>query len=131
MKPLAPQPALPAAKVAQLLAPRPVAVIRTSEDQTKFGGRLYRSLFKHAYAGMVYPINPAGDTLFGIKTYPAVDATPAPPDMVVVALPRDKVKAAIAAAAARPWSARSWRSRAAGVRLIGPNCKRKPMTREI
>ena len=143
MSPITPQSALPAASVAQLLAPRSVAVIGASEDQTKFGGRLYRSLLKHGYAGTVYPINPARTTLFGIKTYPAVDATPTPPDMVVMALPRDKVKAAITAAAA--YGARGGIiitakfsdagaegaalereivaiARAAGMRLIGPNC---------
>ena len=137
-------PAAPAfASVAQLLAPRSVAVIGASEDQTKFGGRLYRSLLKHGYAGTVYPINPGRDSLFGIKTYPGVEATPEPPDMVVMALPRDKVKAAIAAAAARgarggiiitakfsdagPEGAALEReivaiARAGGMRLIGPNC---------
>lgn len=136
--------ALPAtASVAQLLAPRSVAVIGASEDQTKFGGRLYRSLLKHGYAGTVYPINPGRDSLFGIKTFPSVEATPEPPDMVVMALPRDKVKAAIAAAAARgarggiiitakfsdagPEGAALEReivtiARAGGMRLIGPNC---------
>ena len=133
----------PSASVAQLLAPRSVAVIGASEDQTKFGGRLYRSLLRHGYAGTVYPINPGRDTLFGIKTFPAVEATPEPPDMVVMALPRDKVKAAIAAAAARgarggiiitakfsdagAEGAQLEReivaiARAGGMRLIGPNC---------
>src|SRR5205085_474246 len=46
------------APVAELMAPRSVAVIGASEDQTKFGGRLYRMLLKHGYAGTVYPINP-------------------------------------------------------------------------
>ena len=133
----------PGASVAQLLAPRSVAVIGASEDQTKFGGRLYKSLIKHGYAGTVYPINPGRDSLFGIKTFPAVDATPTAPDMVVMALPRDKVKAAIAAAAAHgarggiiitakfsdagPEGAALEReivaiARASGMRLIGPNC---------
>ncbi len=131
------------ASVAQLLAPRSVAVIGASEDQTKFGGRLYKSLLKHGYAGTIFPINPGRDSLFGIKTFPAVEATPTPPDMVVMALPRDKVKAAIAAAAAHgarggiiitakfsdagPEGAALEReivaiARAGGMRLIGPNC---------
>ena len=59
-----------------LLNPRSVAVIGASEDQTKFGGRLYKTLLQHQYAGAVYPINPGRDTLFGLKTYPSIAATP-------------------------------------------------------
>lgn len=126
-----------------LLNPRSVAVIGASEDQTKFGGRLYRMLLKHRYDGTVYPINPARDTLFGLKTYASIEATPAAPDMVVMALPRDKVKGEIAACAARgakaaiiitskfsdagPEGAALERevvaaAAAHGMRLIGPNC---------
>ncbi len=126
-----------------LLNPRSVAVIGASEDQTKFGGRLYKTLLQHRYAGAVYPINPRRDALFGIKTFPSVDATPTAPDMVIMALPRDMVKDEIAACAARGAKAgiiitskfsdagpeglaleREVVAAAAahGMRLIGPNC---------
>ena len=126
-----------------LLAPRSVAVIGASEDQTKFGGRLYKTLLRHGYAGTVYPINPGRESLFGIKTFPSISAVPEPPDMVVMALPREKVLAEITAAAAR--GAKGGiiitakfsdagaegavlereivaAARAKGMRLIGPNC---------
>lgn len=126
-----------------LLNPRSVAVIGASEDQTKFGGRLYKTLLQHKYAGEVYPINPGRDSLFGLKTFPSVSATPKAPDMVIMALPRDKVKGEIAACAARGAKAgiiitskfsdagpeglaleREVVAVAAehGMRLIGPNC---------
>lgn len=126
-----------------LLNPRSVAVIGASEDQTKFGGRLYKTLLQHRYDGAVYPINPGRDTLFGLKTYPNIAATPTAPDMVVMALPRDKVKAEIIACAERGAKAgiiitskfsdagpeglaleREVVAAAAahGMRLIGPNC---------
>ncbi|MFP5405418.1 MAG: CoA-binding protein, partial [Gammaproteobacteria bacterium] len=131
------------AAVSQLMAPRSIAVIGASEDQTKFGGRLYRMLLKHGYEGTVYPINPARDTLFGLKTFASVAATPEAPDMVVMALPRAKVKDEIAAASERgarggiiitakfsdagPEGAALEAeivaiARARGMRLIGPNC---------
>lgn len=126
-----------------LLNPRSVAVIGASEDQTKFGGRLYKTLLQHRYDGAVYPINPGRESLFGIKTFPNVDATPTAPDMVIMALPRDKVKAEIAACAARGAKAGIIitskfsdagpeglaleqevvaTAAAHGMRLIGPNC---------
>lgn len=130
-------------RIGELLAPRSVAVIGASEDQGKFGGRLYKMLLKHAYSGTVYPINPTRDTLFGIKTFASVSDTPEPPDMVVMAVPQAKVMEQVAASAARgakcaiiitakfsdagPEGAALEReivavARAAGMRLIGPNC---------
>ena len=74
--------------LAALLSPRSVAVIGASEDQGKFGGRLFRMLLKHQYGGTVYPINPVRETLFGLKTFPSIDALPEAPDMVIMAVPQ-------------------------------------------
>lgn len=129
--------------LAALLNPRSVAVIGASEDQGKFGGRLFRMLLKHGFDGAVYPINPVRETLFGLKTYASIDATPAAPDMVIMAVPQPKVKEQIAACVAR--GARAGIiitskfsdagaegaalereivriANAGGMRLIGPNC---------
>lgn len=126
-----------------ILNPRSVAVIGASEDQTKFGGRLYRMLLKHRFAGQVYPINPVRDQLFGLKTFPSIDATPAPADMVIMALPREKVRDEIALCAEGGVKAAIILTSkfsdegpeglalerelvdiasARGMRLIGPNC---------
>ncbi|HKX08571.1 MAG TPA: acetate--CoA ligase family protein [Stellaceae bacterium] len=133
----------PPAPVAELLAPRSVAVIGASEDQTKFGGRLYRMLLKHGYTGTVYPINPNRPELFGLRTYPDIRATPEPADMVVMAVPRPRVAEMVAHAAGigvrcgiiitskfsdegpegAALEAEIVRTaRAGGMRLIGPNC---------
>ena len=133
----------PPAPIAELMAPRSVAVIGASEDQTKFGGRLYRMLLKHGYAGTVYPINPNRPELFGLRTYPDIGATPQPPDMVVMAVPRPRVAEMVAKAAGigvrcgiiitskfsdegpegAALEAEIVRAaRAGGMRLIGPNC---------
>ena len=129
--------------IGDLLNPRSVAVIGASEDQTKFGGRLYKTLLRHRYDGAVYPINPNRPELFGLKTYPSIAATPTVPDMIVMAVPRARVKENISAAAAigvrgaiiitskfsdeGPEGAALEAeivaiARAGGIRLIGPNC---------
>lgn len=126
-----------------LLAPRSVAVIGASEDQSKFGGRVFRMLLKHGYDGAIYPINPNRPELFGLKTYPDIAATPQPADMVVMAIPQPKVRPTIAACAAAgvkgaiiitskfsdagPEGAAEEAelvriARAGNMRLIGPNC---------
>jgi acetyl-CoA synthetase (ADP-forming) len=133
----------PPVPIAELMAPRSVAVIGASEDQTKFGGRLYRMLLKHGYAGTVYPINPNRAELFGLKTYPDIRAIPHPADMVVMAVPRPRVAEIVGhcagmgvrcgiiitdkfsdegseGAALEAEIVRT--ARAGGMRLIGPNC---------
>ncbi len=84
--------------VEQLLNPKSVAVVGASEDQLKFGGRLFRMLLKHKYEGDIYPVNPSRDSLFGVKSWPSLDALPGVPEMVVLVLPaaiiKDQVRAA-------------------------------------
>ncbi|MFX8516174.1 CoA-binding protein, partial [Acinetobacter baumannii] len=77
-----------------------VAVIGASEDQSKFGGRVFRMLLKHGYDGAIYPINPNRPELFGLKTFPDIASTPHPADMVVMAIPQPKVRPTIDACAA-------------------------------
>ena len=129
--------------IADLLRPRSIAVIGASEDQTKFGGRLFRLLLKHGFAGAVYPINPNRAELFGLETYPNLSATPTPADLVVMAVPRHLVAGFIAEAASigvkgaivitakfadegpvgAALEAEIVRiARAGNMRLIGPNC---------
>ena len=126
-----------------LLNPKSVAVIGASEDQTKFGGRLYKMLLQHHYDGVVYPINPTRASLLGIKTFASIAVTPDAPDMAIMALPQAKVKDEIKACAARgvkvaiiitskfsdagPAGLALEREVVAaaaehGMRLIGPNC---------
>lgn len=129
--------------IARLLKPGSVAVIGASEDRGKFGGRVFHNLIRHGYGGAIYPINPARAELLGRKAYPDVTATPAPPDMVVMAIPQPKVHEAIAASAlagargaviitakfaesgaegAVAEAAIVATARKTGMRLIGPNC---------
>ena len=129
--------------IATLLRPASVAVIGASEDQSKFGGRLYRLLLKHRFAGAVYPINPNRAELFGLKTYKDLRSTPTPADLVVMAVPRHLVRGVIAEAAeigvrgaiiitskfsdegaegAAMEAELVTIARAANMRMIGPNC---------
>lgn len=120
-----------------------IAVIGASEDQSKFGGRLFKNLLTHGFRGQVYPINVARDELFGLKTYPDLTDLPETPDAFVIALPSHLVKTHVERAAAlgvklgiiisSGFSDAGDAGRAAeeelvqiaranGMRLIGPNC---------
>ncbi|SMG53220.1 acetate--CoA ligase family protein [Paraburkholderia susongensis] len=126
-----------------LMNPASVAVIGASEDQNKYGGRLFRMLLSHGYRGRIMPINPARETLLGTKTFAQIAATPEAPDVAIMAIPQPQVRETIEACAARgvkaaiiitsrfsdagPEGAALEReivaiARESGMRLVGPNC---------
>ena len=131
------------ARIAEMLQPGSVAVIGASDDLSKFGGRLFHLLVRHRFDGAIYPINRRRESLSGIRCYAQISATPRPPDMAVMAVPRDHVEAAVRECAqagtrlaivitakfsdAGPEGARLEAeivatARRHGMRLLGPNC---------
>ena len=129
--------------VGTLMNPASVAVIGASEDQNKYGGRLFRMLLSHGYRGRIMPINPVRDTLFGVKTCADIASTPEVPDVAIMAIPQTHVRdtveacAALGVKAAIVITARFSDAgeegaalereivaiaRAKGMRLLGPNC---------
>lgn len=126
-----------------LLDLKSIAIIGASEDQTKFGGRLFKNLLRHGFHGTVYPINAGRAELFGVKAYPSLESLPEAPDAFALALPSHLVKDQVAAAArlgtklgiiiSSGFSDAGDEGRALeeeivavarrhGMRLIGPNC---------
>lgn len=135
----------PAARVtlSRLMNPRSVAVVGASEDAGKFGGRVLRYLLEHGYTGRLFPINPNRGTVRGLPAYHSVSAAPEPADVAVLAVPaasllrqvEECVAAGVGAcvvitgklADAGPAGAALQdemlaAARAAGMRLLGPNC---------
>ncbi len=126
-----------------LFAPRSVAILGASRDPAKLGFRLLKNVRDGGFAGELYPVNPAGEPILGLPTIPAADALPEEIDLALVSLPAAAVPAAIKALAARRAKAAIVLSsgfgevdddgrgaqtellataRAAGLRLVGPNC---------
>ena len=134
----------PVPDLSRFFAPRAVALLGASEDQTKFGGRCMRQLIDFGYPGPIYPVNPNRSEIFGLKAYPSLADVPTVPDHVGILLPAQAVPTAIAQCVARgvPFatvfssgfgeSATEAGSalqqqivqtaRAGGLRLMGPNC---------
>ncbi|PWC44936.1 acetate--CoA ligase [Azospirillum sp. TSO22-1] len=128
--------------LARILDPRSVAVIGASEDVGKFGGRVLHHLIRHDYAGRIVPVNPNRPALFGIPAVPSI-AEAGAVDVAAIALPAAQLEGAVAACAAAGVGAvviitaqmaesgaegaeRQRRivavARAAGMRILGPNC---------
>jgi acetyltransferase len=123
-----------------LFAPRSVAVIGASPRQTSTGRAVLENLRTAGFPGTIYLINPRYDAIEGIRAVKSYDALPEVPDIVAIAVPPTAVPDAVAAAARKgtavgiiitaglghgPGSLAELcekNARAAGMRLIGPNC---------
>ncbi len=126
-----------------LLDPACVAVVGASEDLGKFGGRALHNLIDNGYAGRIIPINRSRDRVRGLKAYRSIGAAPQGIDVAVLAVPSAHVEGVVAECAAAgvkvcivisaqfaesgPEGAARQdalveTARAAGMRLLGPNC---------
>src|SRR5919106_2801018 len=126
-----------------LFAPAGVAVLGVSRNPAKLGYRLLQNVKEGGFAGAIHPVNPSGEPILGVPTVRAIDALPNGVDLALVSLPAPAVPAAITALAARGVRAAVILSsgfgevdaegrttqrdllqtaRAAGLRLVGPNC---------
>jgi hypothetical protein len=66
-------------------SPRTVAVIGASNDRRKFGNKAVRAYRQQGW--MVYPVNPRGGELEGLKVYPSLKDIPGRIDRVSLYLP--------------------------------------------
>lgn len=126
-----------------LFAPRSVAVIGASSDQRRFGGRPIQYMLEAGFDGPIYPVNPVRDEIQGLRAYPSIREVPGPVDLALLAVGADVtqqtiedcivsgVKAAVCygagfAEVGGEGQARQDKlletARAAGLRLLGPNC---------
>ena len=123
-----------------LFAPRSVAVVGASPRPTSTGRAVLANLRQAGFPGPIYLVNPRYDEIEGIRAFKSYDALPQPPDVVAIAVPPAAVPDAVAAAARKgtavgviitaglgrgPGSLAERCekiARAAGMRLVGPNC---------
>jgi acetyl coenzyme A synthetase (ADP forming)-like protein len=131
------------ASLRPFFAPSSVAVLGASRRQESIGGLLFRNIIAGEFEGVVYPVNPAGDAVAGVRGYRSVADLPEAPDLAVVCLPARHVLAGVEDALARGTRAICVISagfaeigdegrerqdellalvRAHGGRLVGPNC---------
>lgn len=70
-----------------LFYPKSTAVIGASTNEMKFGSRFLKSLVDFGFQGPIYPVNPKGGEIFGLKVYPSVSDIPGPIDHATVMVP--------------------------------------------
>ena len=123
--------------------PRALAVVGVSRDETKFGGVFLQALLDFGFKGKIYPVNPAGAEIQGLKTYASVRDLPEPVDLAAIMVPAPLVPAVLedclatgvrgaevfTAGFAETGDARATALEREltliarrGIRIIGPNC---------
>ncbi|MCJ7549988.1 MAG: acetate--CoA ligase family protein [Anaerolineae bacterium] len=70
-----------------LLRPKSIAIIGASNTEGKIGYSVVRSLIEGGYEGPVYPINPKGGEIQGLKAYKSVLDVPGEIDAAAVVVP--------------------------------------------
>lgn len=123
--------------------PATVAVVGASPKPGSLGNVIYQNMVTTGFNGVVYPVNPKARVVGSARAYPTVAALPEKIDLAVIVVPNAAVDAAVddciaagvralvvisagfaemGAAGRRREAALVERIRAAGIRLIGPNC---------
>ena len=125
------------------LAPRAIAIVGASSNPAKIGAAPLRYLMDLGYSGALYPVNPGAQEVAGLPAHSSLRAIGAPVDLAIFAIPAAQVDAtlddAIAAgfrnivmfsagfaelgeAGEAAQNALLRKARAAGIRILGPNC---------
>ena len=71
----------------KMFYPESVAVVGASSNPRNMGRLIVQNLVTWEYAGNVYPVNPRGEDVLGLKGYASLDETPGPVDLVVSFVP--------------------------------------------
>jgi acyl-CoA synthetase (NDP forming) len=129
-----------------LFHPKSVAIAGVSDDVNKFnaGLKYLESLKEFGFKGKIYPMNPAGGQVMGMKIYKSVKAIPGKVDFVISAIPArytpqlvaDSVEKGVKAIhfftsgfseienieGKRLQAEIMGKARRGGIRVVGPNC---------
>jgi acyl-CoA synthetase (NDP forming) len=127
-----------------LFRPQSIAVVGASANERNRGHGFVKDLIDFGFPGPIYPVNPRLDEMLGLKAYPRLEDIPGPVDFVISAVPASAILELVEGARAKGtrllhlFTARfsetgreeeaelerelDRRIRAAGIRLIGPNC---------
>ena len=92
--------ALLVSRLSPLLAPRSVAIVGASPRENTLGNNVLVNLRRFGYAGRIFPVHPSAPEVTGLPAYPALAELPEPAECAVLAVPADKIAAALEEGAA-------------------------------
>jgi acetyltransferase len=124
----------------RLFAPHSIAVVGASPRDTSPGRAVLKNLRAGGFAGAIHLVNPHYDAIEGVAAVKSYDALQGTPDVAVIAVPPAAIAPVVRAAAAKGTAVAiiltaglghgtgsiseqcEQAARAAGMRIIGPNC---------
>lgn len=74
-----------------LFYPKSVAVIGASDEFSKLGFHVMKSLTQGGYEHPIYPVNPKKGLIMGLKAYPSIGKVPKQVDLAVIVVPNRAV----------------------------------------
>ena len=132
-----------AASMRPFFEPRAVAVVGANREPGRIGFEILHNLRATGFTGTLVAVHPNAGEIDGLKAYPRVSAIPAPVDLAVIVVPCARVpdvvddciasgvKALVVISAGFAETGGEGKAveaalvdkiRAAGIRMIGPNC---------
>lgn len=129
--------------------PKGVAILGASSNPTKAGHQIVANMKDAGYQGPIYPVNPKGGEILGLKCYTSLDSIPGRVELAVLAVPAGVVDSVISDLQARHSRIADTRAmvvtaagfsetgteedrrkeyrllttcRTLGIRVLGPNC---------
>ncbi len=82
-----------------LFNPKSVAIIGASHHEGKIGNIIVRNIVSSGYEGKIYPINPKGGKIFGLKVYKNIEEINDDIDIAIIVIPAKIAVDAISKAA--------------------------------
>ena len=77
--------------LAEIFHARSIALVGASGNPKKFGFMTLQSLLAGGFEGSIYPVNPKGGELMGLKVYKSLNEIPSTIDLVAVIVPAESV----------------------------------------
>jgi acetyl coenzyme A synthetase (ADP forming)-like protein len=126
-----------------IFRPRSVAVIGASRNRDSIGFALLHNLVMNEFQGTLFPVNPHAAAIHSLKAYPSILEVPDAVDLAIIAVPKETVAGVldeclekgvggvVVITAGFSESGEGGRAlegvlrdkvRAAGIRMVGPNC---------
>jgi acetyltransferase len=128
----------------RIFRPQRIALIGASPNPRSVAGTVLRNLVGSGFSGVVYPVNPAHESVLGVQCWPDLAHLPRTPDLAVLCSPAAEVPALVRASgeagvrgavvisagfretgaegAALEQRVRDEARRFDGMRVLGPNC---------
>ena len=131
------------ASMESVFSPKSIAVVGASRKPGALGTEILRNLRDTGFQGSLYAINPKVTELEGVPSFPSLQAIDGTVDLAVIVVPKEHVEAVIDDCVAKPVGAvvvitagfgetgpegreleqrLLQKVRAAGIRMVGPNC---------